>query len=164
MLTNNISRYHESCGTAVLSEWSKFRSWIPIVDLSNNRSHRFERSVELVFQYSIAGSPLILESDGIQTQSWKVMEKSWNTISVMEKSCNLKDYKLHIFIQLYIIQIKTFKINDFYATHAMSPNLMYIFQNLATWTLFHVGTLHRQSLGDIFYSKILAARLQKVWI
>ena len=37
-------------------------------------------------------------SCGIQTQSWKVMEKSWNTVSVMKKSWILKDYELYGFM------------------------------------------------------------------
>ena len=35
------------------------------------------------------------------------MKKLWNTISVLEKSWNLKDCMLYVFVQLYIFQIKT---------------------------------------------------------
>ena len=79
---------------------------------------------------------MLLESHGFK-QSWKVMEKSCNTISVMESDgkVNLKDYKLYGFKQMYIFHITTLKCTKL-MIHIQQRqykvlNHMYVFQNFS---------------------------------
>ena len=60
----------------------------------------------------------------------------------MEKSRNVKDYKLYGFIQLYIFQIKTLKFTKLMIfMQYNAPNLVYVYQHFSGAYTLHPGQL-----------------------
>ena len=93
------------------------------------------------------GSPRIMKSHRIVTQSWKAMKKSWNTISVMEYDISHGDMKSNGKVLafkwlwaicfhkvVHVFQIETLKFSKsmifMQQMQYNTPNLMYVFQFL----------------------------------
>ena len=105
-----------------------------------NGVERCNVSGEACTYVRIPTSPCILESYGIQTHLWKVMQKSRNLIPVVESHGKVMEFKRLPTVQfhtvVYFFQIRTLKFTKFMIFMQQlqynASNLMHVFQKCCT--------------------------------